>query len=301
MTRTWPLPQADPGGITIHQLSDTHIRYQSWADAETDHMLRDVERGLVPLPDALVHTGDIIDGTHWAGSIGPLSGQDSYAKTWLTSIARGVPSLWVPGNHDLWDRPNRLRSEWESVYGRPGNSYVDLPGLRIVGFCPDFHTSPDEVWQLDANTLTWIDETCGSTSNPVLLCDHYPPAELGVSSTIQPANSFADLISSHSNIMGMLTGHLHLNMDSANSTVFLSIGNRSKFPVVSDVSSLFSSTLTDRNQSARVPTTSWFVIIYPGDRWEIRYRMHGKHLWSGPNGFRRTVMDLTTGSITHTM
>ena len=218
---------------------------------------------------------------------------------WMTRIARGVPSLWVPGNHDLWDRPNRLRSEWESVYGRPGNSYLDLPsGLRIVGFCPDFHTSPDATWQLDSGTLAWLDSACGSTSNPVLLADHYPPAELGFSSTIQPADAFTDLVSSHPNICGMLTGHLHLNIDTAQSTNLLTIGNRTNFPVVSDVSSIFSQTLTDRSQSARVPTISWFVTVYP-DRWLIHYRSHGAQHWTGPLGLGVTTMDLATGTITH--
>jgi hypothetical protein len=306
--RNWPLPPstafANPDGsacTTIHLVSDSHFGYRPWvlSGGIGDHMLRDIQQGLIPPVHALVHTGDIIDDVSEFGGVSPLSAQDNYAIGWLNQANLGAPSLWAPGNHDLWDRPNRLRSEWEAVYGRPGNSYIDVNGYRIVGFCPNYHSSPDDVWQVDDATWSYLDSACGGTSNPVVLADHYPPYELGTSESIQPSASLDSLVSGHPNIVGMVTGHMHYDIATQNAITFTTIGGRS-LPIISAPSAVFSQYIASRDQSARVPTISLYVSFYPS-RWEVRYRMHGRHGWGGPNGLRVTSMDLTSGTITHGM
>lgn len=305
MSAPWPIPpcntlgQLPAGSILIHQVSDTHFGYRQWSFAEGDHMLRDIQQGLIPPVDCFVHTGDIIDDVTEFGGVSPLSTQDTYAKNWLPAAAKGVPSLWVPGNHDYWDRPSRLRSEWESVYGRSANSYLDVNGWRIIGFAPSVHTSPDNVWAIEADTWSWLDSVCASAPGPIILADHYPPQELEGGNYIDPPAALNSLIAKYPAIQGMLTGHEHYDITAGNSVRFLTLGGR-PVPVISDVSSLFSQSIASRDQSARVPTISTYVTAMPG-RWEIRYRSHGRRGWTGPGGMRVTAMDLTAGTITHSM
>lgn len=291
-SRPWPVPQAE--GLLIHHVSDSHIGYRPWSYAEMDRMQADIAHGLIPAADVMVHTGDVIDDT----SVGsdPLAKQDGYAIPWLTTAAAGKPSVVVPGNHDLFDRPTR--AAWETAYGRPALSYVDVGGVRIVGFAPDTFTG-DTTWTIPDATWSWLDGIC-STGMPVILADHYPPQELGMGAgnSLQPASKLDELVAGHSNIAGMLAGHMHFPINDARSCRLLSIGGR-LIPVVCDNSAVFTADLT-RDQLARLQTITTWIDVTP-DRWRVHYRLHGTRAWSGPGGLRVTTMDLAAGTVTHGM
>lgn len=296
-TRPWPIPAgtlAVDGSVTIQHVSDTHFGYRSWSHQEGDHQRRDIEQGLIPPITAFVHTGDIVDGPN-------LPTEDAYAKSWMTAAAKGVPSVWCMGNHDLRDRSPNTRAAWESVYGRSANSFVDVAGWRIVTWAVDSHVTNTD-WIIPAATWTWLDSVIGAAPGPVLLADHYPLWELGVAqvNAVQPASRMAELISDYPHIAGMIAGHMHWEIGDARAAKFVPVGNRSLFPIITDVSSMLSISPLTRDQSAQLPSISTYVTMWP-DRWEVRYRLHGRHGWGGPAGMRVTTLHLDTGLVEHTM
>lgn len=291
--RAWPLPPRTPdGGLTIHHISDTHHGYRPWSYDESNHLLRDLDEGLAMVPDVLVHTGDIIDGAD-------VPAEDTYAKVWFNVAGeeRGVPSVWCVGNHDLRTRTPNTRAAWEAVYGRPGNTFVDVNGWRIVTFCVDVH-GWNEPWIVPAATWAWLDSVAASAPGPVILANHFPPQELGGLTDIdhlRPPAELAELVSGHPNIVGMLAGHTHWAPDDPRSAAMIQLGNRTHFPVLTDVSAMLTLPAgLGRDHAAQVPSISAMVTVTP-EVWEVRYRHHGPHAWSGPGGLRVTRLDLVTG------
>lgn len=292
-TRPWPLPTPPDdtdAALTVHHVSDTHIGYRPWSHAEADHMAADIAHGLIPPVDVLVHTGDIVDGPD-------LPTEDTYAKTWLAAAAKDAPSVWAVGNHDIRDRTPHTRAAWEAVYGRPANTYLDVAGWRIVTWAVDTHVTNTN-WVIPDATWDWLDAVIGAAPGPVLLAEHYPLWELGVTDVncVQPAARMADLISAHPNIAGMLAGHMHWEIEDPRQAKFVAVGSRALFPVVTDVSSMLSISELTRDQSAQLQSISTYITMHP-DRWELRYRFHGRHGWGGPAGLRVTTLHLGTGEI----
>jgi Icc protein len=290
-TRPWPIPPAD--GLLIHHVSDTHFGYRPWSYAEGTHMGADLLDNLVPAPDVFVHTGDITD--HGAPA------EDAYALPWLHRAARGAPSLVAMGNHDVRDRPVHTRATWEKAYRRSANTFVDVGGVRLVTFAVDEFTGTSTSWVVPAATWAWLDEVVSAASGPVILVDHYPPAELGVGTAnyLQPAGNLDDLVSGHPAIVGMLCGHMHKDLTDPAAAQFLTIGGR-PLPVLCDISSMLSLGALGRDQSAQLQSHSAYVTVRE-DRWEVRYRAHGTHAWSGPGGMRVTTLDLAAATVTRGM
>lgn len=295
-TRPWSLPE--PEATTIHHVSDLHVGYRPWSYGECDHMRDDILDGLIPEVDAFVLTGDITDDA--------TPTEEAYAVNWMTDVGMTKPSLWVPGNHDLRD-PVGTRAKWEAHYGRPGNDMVDLPDHRLVSFSADKNTwkkpgDPDSHWDIPAVTWTWMDSVVSGSTNPVVLCCHYPPWELEPDDDwcIQNKVTMAQFISDHPNIVGMLVGHMHWEISNPKSNSFVAIGNRTNFPVIMGVSAMLSISGLVQDQSARLPSISKYVTLYE-DRWEVRCRLHGPHAWGGPDGYRVSTMNLATGLISQTM
>lgn len=264
-------------------------------------MKGDILTGLIPPVDGFVITGDITDNA--------LATEDSYAKSWLTAAAKGKPSMWVMGNHDVRDAAG-TRANWEKRYGRAANTVTDIPGpdggIRLVGFGADVNTwaktGDDSPWTIPDSTWSWIDDQCSSATTPVVLCCHYPPWELGYSliNSIQPVSRLDDLVSKYPGIVGMLVGHMHLEITDKKSDSFVQLGGRDHFPVIMGVSAMLSISGLVQDQSARLPSISKYVTFHE-DRWEVRYRLHGPHSWGGPGGFRMTTLNIPTGLVSRSM
>lgn len=291
--RPWPIPPAAPdGGIVIHHVSDTHFGYRPWSFDESNHLLRDLNEGLIPLPDVVVLTGDIIDGID-------VPYEDAYAKEWLDVAGpdRGVPLLACVGNHDLRMRVPNTRAAWEATYGRQGNTYVDVAGWRIVTFCVDVHAW-NEPWVVPEATWDWMGEVIAAAPGGVILANHFPPVELGGLVDIdylQPPARLAELVSDYPQVAGMLAGHTHWPASDPRAAAMVPIGSRTNFPVLTDISAMLTlPTGLSRDQSAQVPSISAYVTVTP-DLWEVRYRHHGPRAWAGPGGARVTRLHTDTG------
>lgn len=292
-TRPWPIPASPPDGILIHHVSDTHFGYRSWSYGEADHMADDLLDNLVPPADVFVHTGDITD--HGAPA------EDAYARRWLHRAARGAPEVWAMGNHDIRDRQIHTRATWEKIYRRSANTFVDIDGIRLVTFAVDDFTGTSTPWVVPAATWTWLDGVVSAAPGPVILVDHYPPSELGVAAEnyLQPAATLDAFVGDHPAVVGMLCGHMHLELDDPDAAAFWTIGGRA-LPVLCDISSMLSLDGHSRDQSAQIQSHSAYVTVRE-DRWEVRYRAHGTHAWSGPGGWRVTTLDLAAATVTRGM
>lgn len=256
-------------------------------------MLADMEQGLVPVPDVMVHTGDITDRG--------AAAEDTYAIGWLKKAAKLAPQLVAMGNHDVRARQVHTRKEWERVYQRKANTFVDVDGHRLVTFAVDDFTGHTTPWVVPEATWTWLNRVVDEAPGKVILVDHYPPQELGVKpeNALQPQSRLDTLIGDHKKITGMLCGHMHWHIDDPRAAKFVRIGGR-PIPVLTDISSMLTLGGLDRDQSAQVQSHSAYVTVHD-DRWQIRYRAHGTHAWSGPDGRRVTTLDLRTGTVRRAM
>jgi len=279
--------------VLVHHTSDLHIGYRPWSYDETNHMLDDLLDNLVPIADIHVDTGDLTD--HGAPA------EDAYAIRASHRMSRGARHLKAMGNHDIRDRVKHTRAEWEKIYRQSANTFVDVKDIRFVTFAVDDFTGTSSPWIVPDATWTWLDGVVSAASGPVVLVDHYPPAELGVGTAnyVQPASALDDLVSGHSSIVGMLCGHMHKELGDPSAAAFWSIGGR-QLPVLCDISSMLSLGALSRDQSAQIQSHSAYVTIRE-DRWEVRYRAHGTHAWSGPGGMRVTTLDLANATVTRSM
>jgi len=306
MKRRWPgLPR---DGFTVHHLSDAHIGYAPWSADVLDGATDDFTAALIDHVRVVVHTGDMTDdGGQASGEGGAPAGteQDRIALSWLTRSACGKPDLWCTGNHDLRDRVPNTRAAWEAVYGRDANTFVDVGEWRFIALSPDAcgkGTSPEggDPWTIPRSTLDWVDATITAHSGPVMLCCHYPPEEFGTQ-YVEPAPGITDLVSSHPNVYGYLTGHMHWWVGDTRHARTVRMGNRRNFPVVLSPSQGLSTGGVHTpdlgyDEAARYPVWSMYHTLYD-DRWEIRYRCHGRRMWSGPPGFALTTLNLSTGAV----
>lgn len=330
------------GGTFVNFVTDTHYAYMPWSDKQLLNMAYDVKKGLIPKPDAFLHGGDMCDSPgengYQPGDSTKLKNQDDFMLTykggWLNNMANGVPSLWTMGNHDIRRRNPHTRVHWESIYGRKANDVLDLPHMRIVMFAPDSHvyyyansTKNDTGWPIPDATWDWVDQKIGETSKPVMLLNHYPPAEManenerypqggdsmyntyylnkktatggstgGTTNIPKPWVSYklADIVSAHSNVTGFMCGHMHFVDHDPRMASFQHIGNKI-IPVICGPSPTLQFS-DNRKWGHRATTKSLYVNMTP-DHWQIRYRYHSAAMWSGPNGARMTTMDLANHTI----
>lgn len=298
MTHTRPWPLISPSdGVLVHHVSDTHIGYRDWSYAEHGTMLQDIREGLIPpAVDVFLHTGDIVD--HGAAV------ENSFAVPWLNSVgATAWKSLWVMGNHDIRGRTVHTRASWEADYGRPANTYVDSRGIRFVTITVDDFDLNDSQWIVPPARWDWAADVASAHNGPVIFVDHYPPMEFGgllTQDAILPQASLNELFGDCPNIVGMMCGHLHRDLNDLSAASFITLGGRS-VPLLTDISAMLSlEGEAGRDQSAKIQSTSAYVEILP-ESWNIHYRRHGSHTWGGPYGNRVTTMDLIGSTVTRGM
>jgi 3',5'-cyclic-AMP phosphodiesterase len=299
-SRPWPLiSPVSTDRVLIHHVSDTHFGYRPWSYAESNHMLRDLNEGLVPIPDILVHTGDIVDGD--PSPTGTRT-EDGYALSWLDK-ATLTRRLLCMGNHDIRDRVIHTRAQWEAIYGQSANAFADVGGVRIITFAVDSFSGLDSQWIVPQATWDWVAAVATAHNGPVILADHYPPMEFGgllTQDAVLPQATLNTLVGDVTNIAGMMCGHLHRDLNDLSAAQFVTLGGR-PIPLIADISAMLSlEGQPGRDQSGRIQSTSAYVEVLP-DVWRVHYRRHGAHAWGGPFDQRVTTMDLVNHTVTRDM
>ncbi|WP_139416197.1 metallophosphoesterase family protein [Agromyces laixinhei] len=186
--RGGPLP-------VIAHLSDTHLDESSARLRRLQAVLNQVaDLGNV---DALLVSGDIADH----GDVG------EYEQ--FFAALPGLPTLVVPGNHDL-SAPLLAAMR---AHGHPPslNATLDVGGLLLVGL--DSHLDRNDHGELGSATVEYAHEQLSGTDDPAVLVMHHPPVPIGhhVMDRFGLANGdvLAAIIHAHENVVGVFTGHVH--------------------------------------------------------------------------------------------
>ena len=193
--------------MLIAQVTDIHIGFEPDNPAEPnltrfeallDHLLHGPNR-----PDLLLLTGDLTE-----------SGEPRHYAALASRLAACPFPVWpIPGNHDL-RRP--LLEAFPQARTIPGGFIqyaVELDGLRLLmldtlldgrhggGFCE--------------TRARWLADTLAQRPDvPTLLALHHPPFDVGIDwMDLGPERGWVDrlagAIAGHSQVLGIITGHIH--------------------------------------------------------------------------------------------
>ncbi len=164
---------------------------------------------LIPEPNIVLVTGDVTDK-------GQLE-EAEHAALLLNKLH--APYYLVPGNHDD-------RSTLSSVFGknacpRDNNGFISYVlndyDIRLIGV--DSTIPGSAGGELCDKRIKGLQELLSTEcEKPVILFMHHPPAKFGVLETDKDgfigATKFAELVAQHTNIIGILCGHIHLTAHS---------------------------------------------------------------------------------------
>jgi Icc protein len=196
----------------IAQLSDPHVRpagvlYKNVMDsnASLTAAVHQINR-LVPCPDLVVLTGDIVDEGHPA----------EYAAAGAILAELKPRLLLIPGNHDE-------RSAFRAAF--PGHAYLPADGsfhyqdtagpVRVIGLdvtVPGLHHG-----DLTDQAAIWLESTLAAEPDrPTIVMMHQPPITTGIpyldKYNCRGADRLAAIISRFPAIERILCGHVHRAM-----------------------------------------------------------------------------------------
>jgi Icc protein len=227
--------------MLLAQITDLHIRTPgllAYGRVDTATCLvRCVERlnALVPRPDAVLVTGDLVDFgiveeyRHLATLLEPLT----------------IPVYLMVGNHD--DRA-ALREVFTAPYlhdDRTVGEFVqyafDLGDMRIIAL--DSQVPHDSPGTLCDARLAWLEAQLDQArGRPVIVALHHPPFATGIGHmddmALDPvaASKLEALISRHPNVERVLCGHVHRPVHTRFGGTIASIAPSTAHQVVLDLS-----------------------------------------------------------------
>jgi 3',5'-cyclic AMP phosphodiesterase CpdA len=192
--------------LVIAHLSDTHFGNDEGQAADRTRRVLDALLRMDPLPDVLVHTGDVAD--HGL--------PEEYDEAVKVLSAWEGPMVVCPGNHDV--RAPYAEAFLDDVPppGRWANRAHNLPGARFLmldSLVDAVDGERQDHGVLAPETLAWLDGELSWDARPAFVCLHHPPVEIGVSlmdpiMLTEPA-ALAEVIGRHPHVVGTLVGHAH--------------------------------------------------------------------------------------------
>lgn len=198
--------------MLIAQITDTHIKLPgklAYGKVDTAAMLEKCVEALlrlVPQPDLILLTGDLVD-------LG-LAGEYQHLKSLLAPLRQRI--LAIPGNHD---ERAAMRAAFSDGNYLPSEGFLqfaidDEYPLRIIGL--DTLVPFQGGGELCAERLAWLEATLQrKPATPTLVLMHHPPFVTGIGhmdSIGLNANSraaFAAIMQRHAQVELVLCGHLH--------------------------------------------------------------------------------------------
>lgn len=195
--------------MLIAQITDTHLKMPgklAYRKVDTAAMLRacvaELTR-LVPLPDLIVFTGDLVDFGY--------PEEYDHLKSILAPLA--APMLVVPGNHD---EREAMRAAFAGDGYFPKRGFlqyaVEHGPLRFVGL--DTVIPGQGGGELCPERLAWLDTALAQRPDmPTLVLMHHPPFLTGIAHMdrigLRGREAFADVMRRHVQVEAVLCGHVH--------------------------------------------------------------------------------------------
>lgn len=198
--------------MILCQITDLHIKCAgSLAYNRVDtatYLSRCIERinALVPLPDAVVITGDLVD-------VGDIE-EYKHLKKLITPLR--VPYYLIIGNHD---QRIALRTVFtEHAYLYQSDEFVqyalDLGALRLIAL--DTQHPPHSMGHLCQTRLAWLATQLDTNpQQPTIIAMHHPPFRSGIGymdKIILPDDDIqqlANIVRHNPQVERLLCGHLH--------------------------------------------------------------------------------------------
>lgn len=294
--RAWPMPDLR-NGTTLHLITDTHFGQRWFTPSWLEQVGADMDR-LRASAHGHVHAGDMVQ---WQLEEEP---EDDQFLSWLADRrgADGKPWAFANGNHDMASYfgtlPRRDAAAWADALGlRSQNTAVDMGDVRVITVGPETWDTPDGGASvgdcvLSTATLEWLDEQLSATSRPCWITSHAPLWEQyggvgGVGWYVNPQAQLADLIGSHSNAVGWLSGHRHVDIKTeAEHATSVTVGGRRIFVVNGPAAGGRMNGLTFDEHQQKSPCLSMYV-TFLGDAIDVRWREHLRGRWE-TDGTSRT-------------
>lgn len=196
--------------MLIAQISDTHIRPEgclAYRRVDTAAFLAravDHLRRLVPRPDVVLATGDLVD-------VG-LREEYEHLRRLLAPLP--MPVFLIPGNHDAREP---LRQVFADHAYLPRNGeflhyVVEGYPVRLIGLDT---LVPGEVGgRLGEARLHWLDQRLAEApERPTLIFMHHPPFRTGIARMdtvgLADADAFGAIVERHRQVEAIVCGHLH--------------------------------------------------------------------------------------------
>jgi 3',5'-cyclic AMP phosphodiesterase CpdA len=195
--------------MIIAQISDTHIALNT---PDAAQRMRDFERviadinGLDPIPDVIVHTGDIVHS----------GDPDEYARALAILTKARPPTYVLAGNKD--NRAN-LRNAFSACgYLASESNFIayaiDRFPVRLIAL--DTLSSGSNKGDFCSKRVRHlIDLIDAETTKPIAVFTHHPPFEVNVgpqSLHFETANAMAELrhaLQHSGRVIGVFSGHVH--------------------------------------------------------------------------------------------
>ena len=201
--------------MLLAQISDLHIKQPgalAYRRVDTAASLaRTIARlnALVPRPDAIVMTGDLVD----------RGDADEYRhlKTLLAPLE--IPYFLMIGNHDAREALREVFPERAEL--RAGGEFVqytvDIGDVRLIAL--DSMQPGQSAGTLCAERLAWLAaQLDAARTRPVIVALHHPPFDCGIGHMdairldVQASQAMGALIAQHPNVERVICGHVHRPM-----------------------------------------------------------------------------------------
>ncbi|GJE40786.1 metallophosphoesterase family protein [Methylobacterium persicinum] len=161
----------EPAPFTFLQISDSHVGFDKAANPDALGTLREAVRKIALLPEKpafLIHTGDI---SH-------LSKEREFDDADQILRETGLPTFFVPGEHDLLD--NGQGRAYLGRYGKgsrgAGWTSFDRNGVHFIGLVNVVDLKAGGLGNLGEDQLDWLERDVAglSASTPVVVFAHIP-------------------------------------------------------------------------------------------------------------------------------
>ena len=198
--------------MLIGQVTDIHLGFEPDNPGELNRQRLDAVlahmAGISTRPDILLATGDLVD----------RGDRESYERLRQAFSTCPIPALPCMGNHD---ERAPFRAVFPEFAGEGGfiQYHADIGALRLI--IVDTLEEGRHGGAFCDTRARWLsDRLVEEQDRPTLIVMHHPPVELGIEwMNTDPREPwvarFADAISGHAQVRGIICGHVHRPIVSA--------------------------------------------------------------------------------------